>query len=893
MEIFCPNNHLILANQVCPKCGWKRPNLGEIGKLYWQPLELKTILGGVSSDDFTQFTQFNDNFLLATKNNELISVSLLKGAINWRFALAKGLRVTDLTVLDEKLYVTFQDTHTLIEGIKGGNISQLDEEKHDLNVVWKTSSHDLTKPLRIQDHIIIRTAESKVVALKSFADSAPVWERECLSWWPAPLCNFGGQVVYSDGDPLSDETDIIALDWKTGDVNWIYKIPNRPTFHLSGNDDYIVVVYKGKTMVVLDAKTGKEVFNQSLSRYYCRPVVFGETLLYTIRGWENDPIGHYQIHSYSLKESKFYFQSKLENRVRISPLLVDDIIFVADDKADIRAFSMKDGKEIRNLPGDDEDPIRTDLHVFNDQLVFGTYSGKVYSITVRQTQPEVQNPQVLIDQGAFAEAAAIYAMEGNWARAAEIYTGRIVDIDKALQLYEYGNMIDKAAKLAFDHNLFSRALAYYRSINDVTGEAKTLLAMGDPESASKLLYSLGDKSKAAELMEQAGKLSLAAKLYKESGRKVDYVRLIIMTSLDPSEVDELRQAGNFEVAADWQMKNGLYVSAAKDYKEAGQHQKELEALKQYLATSEEKFEPWMWQRLAELGEHFSDYLIAAKAWAKLDRPTESGEAYQKHAEVIAREITSEMDGKGILSAFHVDASKYFRLAVEAFHEAGIKDREEHCREMVRKYQLLPKVIVMEVKTATGLREMEWNYLTLTIKNIGYGRARQIKFKLNEDYFLVEADTIEEEFNLAPDLTRVQEIHIKPLREEIGDFVPLQIDWTWKDSTGKEYRDRFNNSVAVAKQREEVSSQPVNFVIHGDYVTQKGDRVDIIHGAGLSEESRLSISTNGKSVLDKTYSESSASGAGKTRIICPNKECKREIEIDANLRFCPYCKIPLR
>ena len=349
----------------------------------------------------------------------------------------------------------------------------------------------------------------------------------------------------------------------------------------------------------------------------------------------------------------------------------------------------------------------------------------------------------------------------------------------------------------------------------------------------------------------------------------------------------------FEVAADWQMKNGLYVSAAKDYKEAGQHKKELEALKQYLAISEEKFEPWMWQRMAELGEHFADYLIAAKAWAKLDRPTESGEAYQKHAEIIASEITPEMIGKGILSAFHVEASKFFRLAVEAFHEAGIKDREEHCREMVRKYQLLPKVIVMEVKTATGLREMEWNYLTLTIKNIGYGRAKQIKFKLNEDYFLVEADTTEEEFNLAPDLTRVQEIHIKPLREEIGDFVPLQIDWTWKDSTGKDYRDRFNNSVAVAKQREEASSQPVNFVIHGDYVTQKGDRVDIIHGAGLHEESRLSVSTNGKSVLDRTYSESSTTGAGKTKIICPNKECQREIEVGTNLRYCPYCKIPLR
>ncbi len=52
---------------------------------------------------------------------------------------------------------------------------------------------------------------------------------------------------------------------------------------------------------------------------------------------------------------------------------------------------------------------------------------------------------------------------------------KIVDIDKALQLYEHGNLIEKAAELAFDHNLFSKALEYYRSINDVSGEAKHCL----------------------------------------------------------------------------------------------------------------------------------------------------------------------------------------------------------------------------------------------------------------------------------------------------------------------------------------------------------------------------------------------------------------------------------
>lgn len=886
MEIFCPNNHLMLESQACPKCGWKRPVEGEIGKLFWPPLELKTILGGVSRAGFAKFTKHKDNFLLPTSNNEILSVSLHDGRINGRIALPKGQRATDLTSFEERLFVTFQDTHSLIEGIKGGNISVLDEEEDQLNPVWNTSSHALTPPMFHDNRVYVRTAESKIYCLDGFSKTGPVWERECQSWWPAPLFVFADQVIYVDGNPMLDETEIIALDRTSGEVNWSYTIPSRPTFHLTGSDDYIVVIVKAKSMVVLDPKTGDEVFQQDLPRYYCRPVLTEDRLLYTSRGSKDDPNGYYQFHVYSLNKSEFLLQTALENRVSISPLLVDDIVYLADDKAVVHALSIGDGKEIWQIPGDEEDPIRTSLYCFDNQLVFGTYSGRVFSFTIRQPRPINLSPKELTKSGDFPEAAAAYALEGKWAEAAKLYSEKINDVEKALQLYEHGNLLEKAAQLSFDHNLYSRALGYYRSIDDKNGEAKTLLAMGDLESASKILYSLGDKIQAAELMEQAGKLSAAAQLYKETGRMVDYVRLIIKTNLDPSEVEVLRKAGNFEVAAEWQLQNRSYVEAAKDFKEAGLHEKELEAFKKYLFTPGVKPEPWIWQRIAELGQSFSDHLIEAKAWSKLDRPTESGEAYQKYAETIASGIIRGMEG--ISTPLHEEAANYYRLAAEAFHEAGISDREEHCKEMIRKYQLLPKVIILEVKTATGLREMEWNNLSLTIKNIGYGRARQVKFRLNEDYFHVEADNTDADFNLAPGLTRVQQIHIKPMREEIGDFVPLQIDWSWRDSTGKEYRDRFNNSVAVAKQREELPSQPIYFNvqnIEGDYVHQKGDRVDIIHGNSPLGDHQLSVTSNDGSVDKKSNFETPKIITDKPFKKCVS--CNKEIPTAA--RVCPYCR----
>jgi hypothetical protein len=83
-------------------------------------------------------------------------------------------------------------------------------------------------------------------------------------------------------------------------------------------------------------------------------------------------------------------------------------------------------------------------------------------------------------------------------------------------------------------------------------------------------------------MEQAGKLSAASRMYKEAGRTVDYIRLITRTFINPSEVEELRQQKNFEVAANWEMQNKLFLEAAKDYREAKNNEKELDAFKNYL-----------------------------------------------------------------------------------------------------------------------------------------------------------------------------------------------------------------------------------------------------------------------------------------------------------------------
>lgn len=887
MDIFCPNNHLMLSSQTCPKCGWKRTVEGEVGKLYWSPIEFNTPIGGVSRSSLTSFINYNDVLVLSTRNNELAAVSLDKGEIIWRVALPKGQRATGFTSHEGKIYVTVQDTHSLMEGVNGGYIGSLDLQNGEVVPVWKTVSHDLTPPLFIDEQIFFRTAESRIISLKSFSDDKFIWERDCQSWWSAPLTHFGDYIVYADGDPMLDETEVVALDKATGKKAWVFPLPTRPSYHLIGDDKFIYVVIFNKRIIVLDTKSGQKINEIPLSKIYCQPVLAGKLLLYTARGSTTDTDGYYQLHVLDTEKFSHRYKKALAKKVRIPPVIIEDTVFLADDDSNISALSASDGKELWSLINTDEDVILTTLYQANDQLLYGTYLGKVYSVTFRQPKECPEDVESLIKAEDFISAAAVHALRGEFDKAAQLYVSPIGDIDKALLLYEQGNLCNKAAKLAFDNKLFSKALEYYRDIKDVNGEANTLLAMGDLDEAARLFHNQGNLLKAAELSEQAGKFSAAARLYKEAGRMVDYLRLITKTILDYSEVEELRRHNNFDVAANWEMQNKQYLEAAKDYRKAKHFDMELNAYKSYLEQPESQPEQWVWQRVAELGTNLSDYLVAASAWMKLDRWGKAGVAYQKYAEQLAAKIPEITDG--FTTPEQLEVAEYYQLAVDAFNEEGISDCRDYCKEMVRKFQQLPKIVVLLVETNVGLREMEWNILTLTIKNIGYGRARKVQFSLDEERFEVQGDNVYEEFNLASGLTQARHIHIKPHRGEYGDSVPLQINWSWKDNTGKDYHDGGSISVPVARQREELPSQPINVTfqdIKGDLVTQKGDNINVVTNTGSVSQPTAHVTTADKEDNLRDSCKTPTDNFEQPLKICIN--CHRQIA--KNAKYCSYCQM---
>jgi len=855
MDIFCPNNHLMLASQSCPQCGWKRPLSGSIGTLYWPPIEFNTPIGGVSRSSLTSFASINDKLLLSTKNNELASISMQNGEILWRVALPKGQRAANISIHDNQTYLTVQDTHTLTEGIQGGFIATMNLENGSLSPIYKTSSHDLTEPLFIDERIYLRTAKSEVLCLNSFDDTEPVWAVECQTWWPAPLIHLSNKIIYSDGNSMLDETDIVARDMNSGKFAWKYQLPNRPSHNLSGNGSLISIVVNNRCLIILDSETGKELYNKKLPRIYCQPVFADKTLYYVARGEKDSDKGYYQLQALDTTDFSLKFQKNIPQKVQIPPLIVDNVVYLADYDAQLKAVSASDGSDVWSLTNKNEDVILTTLHQAKNQIFYGTFSGKVYAVTICQPEQTLGNAQELLTSGDNIGAAAIYALEGNFDRAAQIYTETAHDIEKALRLYEEGGNIEQAAKLAFENKKYSKALDSYQQAGDIIGQAETLLAMGDLEESAKLFYSEGKIEKnegmierAARLMEEAGRINLAIDWYREAGKQSDWLRLLANTSIDNSKLELLRQEKNYRAAADWELNNGLYVEAAKDFREGQFYNEELDAYKQFIAQTETRPEQWVWRRIADLGTQLKDYQIVAKAWIELDDWEKAGTAFQAYGEELAASLPEDSDS---ITEEHLLASEIYQKAAEAYKEEGLADAESECRKMVQKLQKLPAVIVTLLKIEEGLREGEWRNLELTFMNIGFGRARKINFSVNKDRFEVENADIKGDFNLAPQKSHSQIIHIRPNLNETG-YVPLQIQWSWENQNDIRQEENSSITVQVAKEREDLPSQPVHIQlqnIYGDLVTRKGDDVHVVTVLGNDgrQNSEIALNSDGISL----------------------------------------------
>jgi outer membrane protein assembly factor BamB/tetratricopeptide (TPR) repeat protein len=897
MDIFCPNKHLILDASACPKCGWRRPISGTLGKSVWGPVDLLAGLGGESRDKFANMVNVGNTLLLSLRSNEMVGLSLMDGGVLWRVAIPVGKHVVSLSHHAGRAFVVFQDTHSLTDNVDGGCLQMIDPENGQLTPVWEAPSHDLTAPIYYDGKMLIRTAESKLYCLDQDQPEKVYWQYDLQSWFATQPLLTADKIIVLDGYAMVGECKLVALNVADGTLSWEKKISGIPSKPLTGNSQQVFVLDDRKELLSLDAQTGDLIWQKDISRMYAPPLVDDQLIYLVIRGnVDSQAEDHYLLKCLRVQDKELVWQQPLSARVRHTPLLVDSSLLLADDHGVLHAKRVDNGETLWTYPvGRKDDPIQTIPHLVDNHLVIGTYYGKLFLITVKQPPELMEDPQSYLKKGAFEEAAAAYALQEDYLRAAKIYDEGLGVYKEAIQLYEKGKAYQEAARLAFENSLFSRALENYRKSDDSLGEAETLLAMGNPEGASKIFIQMGKVDRAARILEEVGSFKQASKLYREAGMVKDYLRLITKTMFDISELEILRTTDNYETAAQWSMENGAYLEAAKDFRTLGNENQEFIALKQYVQKSQNEADQWVWQRLAELGEGLGDKITAAEAWLKLDRPEYAGELYRKLAETLAIRVDNKLDNLSISEKDHI--SGLYEQAAQAYHEEGLIEDEELCRHQVRKLQQQPKIVILQVE-GKGFREMEWNILTLELQNIGFGRACHVTFNIGTSRFEIHETSRKFSFNLSSGRTIKRTLNLRPIKGQIGDSVPLEIEWQWNDSRGRAYSDKGSVPVQVLRERDNQTSVPIVYQIHnlknlvqdgniinGDQVEQKGDRIVVNRAAGQLSGRNIDVSTDAGDTI-KINSGSGAHEIHQPRSrICP--DCGGTNSSSAN--FCIHCR----
>jgi outer membrane protein assembly factor BamB/tetratricopeptide (TPR) repeat protein len=897
MDIFCPNKHLILDASTCPKCGWRRPISGTLGKSLWGPVDLLAGLGGESRTKFANMISVGNTLILALRSKEMVGLSLMDGGVLWRVAIPVGKNVVSLCLHRDKALVVFQDTHSLTDKFDTGSINMIDPENGQLTPVWAPPSHGLTAPLFHDGKMLIRTAESKLYCLDQDHPDQVCWQVDLQAWFANQPMLVADHIMLLDGYAMFGECKLVALNVRDGSLTWEKKLSGIPSRALAGNARLVFVLDGRKALLALDAQTGELVWQKALLRLYAPPFADEAFIYLVIRGNE-DPQAEdrYLLQCLRVRDAELVWQQPLSARVRLAPLLVDNTLLLAGDDGVLQAQRVDNGEKLWAFPiGKKDDPIQTFPHLVGDHVVLGTYFGKLFAITVKQAPEHMGDPQSYLGEGAFEDAAAAYALQGDYLAAAKLFDEKLDSFEEALTLYENAQAFQEAARLAFEHALYSKALENYRKSDDAMGEADTLLAMGNVEGATKILKKMGEIDRAAQLMEDSGSFKQAAQLYREAGRAKDYVRLITKTMFDISELEKLRASGNYETAAHWSMENNEYLEAAKDFRESGKEHEEFDALKQFVQKSNNQPDPWVWQRLAEIGEGLGDLLTAAEAWLKLDRPEDAGESYQELARSLAINVENKLDNLSTADKDHI--SDLYKQAARAYHDAGLIENEEHCRHQFRKLQQLPKIIILQVE-CKGFREMEWNILTLTLQNIGFGRAVDVTFNIGSSRFEIQQASRKFSFNLTNGRTLKRTLNLRPNEGHFGEKVPLEIEWQWKDSRGRTYADKGSVPVQVLRERDNQTSVPVvyqfhnlkNFVqdgtiVNGDRVDQKGDRVTINRGGEQTAAGGVDVKTDSGDRIEinaRSKADVVQQPASRT---CP--QCSRTISSMA--KFCVFCQ----
>ena len=888
--IFCPDEHLMLGSPRCPVCGWTRPAPTDLGKPLWQPLELGSGLGGPGSGVPAYPAASSGSAVLPLRSGELMSIEILTGYIRWRDALPAGQRTRWLVPDGERILAVLGDEKEMLASSNRSILVSIDPASRQRTLLWEGEGHQVTPPALAGERILLRTVASELLCLHRNEPSRILWRQPLENWWMLPPVIAGDWAVVCDGRAFHKEGLFKAFALQDGAPGWsqpVSEFINDPPCIFGG----LFVYREGHSRLVAHRTAdGSLAWSREFERVYSPPGDDGERLFVTVRGAAGSgEHGHYLLLCLDPQSGETLWQAPLPERVRLKPLVCGSTVVLGDDEGWLRAIDMETQEERwgYHLGNDEEnhDPVRALLLPEPGVLLAGSYSGRLTVLSCASPAATPANAEELLAKEEFEQAAAAYALAGEYLRAAKVFQEKLNKPLRALLLLEHGHYYKEAADLAKEIGDLNRAEENYRRAGELLSQADVLLQKGDTLGAAAVYAAAGELETAAELYLSAGERSKALELYRQMGNFWEYVRQGLYDLLKPDEMKQLyerkgpleaaqaaQQAGHWQLALEW-------LNEAVEKEMDGARQAEFEALQTYTGQHPEVH--WR-KRLAESARRLGKFRVEAETWDGMGDALKAADAYWRSA--MQMEHTQPRAEEEIASLYE--------KAEQQFTEAGDFSRIETCHQKVLSYRHLPCIDVSG-KSEKSFRENEWSTFELLVKNIGYGQARDIRFRIGEDRFDMDDTNAKQGFNLASGKEEEMNVFLRPRKETVGEEVPLVLEWSWRDRYDREYSERKSQAVAVKAAHDSKSGTPV--VIHADtYVEgtyfkeghnvqnggQVGDKVEIHRGEG-----------RGKVKLDEAELEKDILGKVRSRgkfAVCP--VCKLPVEPGDN--HCTACGAPL-
>lgn len=791
-EIFCNNNHLVLDHDYCRFCSWTRPVTTGGGEARWE----NTLLPGeIGRTGVVRPAVCRDVIVFPLTNGMLVGLSIQDGSLLWTTPLEADRLVQGIHPFGNRFLCAISDVRLVAPDVSA-QLAFLDPQSGEMSSWWRSDSGRISDFTRSGDRIYLKTARPALLEIETGESPKVHWEFPLQSWSAMAPVLVGDRVMVMDADMASASGNIrfVRTSDGQGQIHPYYTatVQMQPVTVIEGRAFF---QNGGRRFTALEPDTAEPLWEIEYERIYTAAAA-GSGCLYLVVRWKPpEGSGHeYRLAAVDAATGETCWETTLNERTTMPPAFHHNRVFVGTEKGSICAFDGTTGKMLWHyrFPGGTES-VQTSLEIHSGAVFAATRSGQIAAVSLGVEDEPPGDPQALYDAGRFEQAAAAYALQGDFATAARVYNEKLRSPEKALALLEHAGLNREAGQLAQELQLNTLALNFFRSAGDVHAEALVLMRMGNSLKAAQILEEIGELDQAAKLYEKAQEPRKALEIYKKMAQFTQVARLSDLVTGTDEDIAFLEQAGRLKDAARIAEKNGRFHKAVDLFFKAKAVEEEYRVLKTLL---EENPEEWSLERLGQLASSFQDHHVAARVWDLLERPRQAALAYCAAAEQAEKQ-SQPAD----------EIAALYEQAMQRFGEAGLHKERKACSEKIIQLRGLPYIVV-RARMDDRFREEEFNEVTLEVENAGPGLALDVAVEIGGERFEVDEATGNPSFTrLAGQTITNHRTYLRPRPRQFGRAVPLPLYWSWKDRAGISYKNEVIKPVEVRRRDDSDVSGP--------------------------------------------------------------------------------------